>query len=109
MKIKDEKFISWVEAKKILEKRAADGKELVYEQKNALEHLKKFSKISNKKISELINELSKIEKLKERHIMNIINILPETIDEIRMLFSNEMVKLTEEDEKRILKTVKKGL
>ena len=107
MQVKDEKFISWADAKKILEKRTEDVGELTYEQKNALEHLKRFSKLSAKKITDMIEHLKKIEKLKDRQIMSIINMLPQTDEEIKMLFANEMVELTDDDQKKILSFVKK--
>jgi DNA-directed RNA polymerase subunit F len=107
MQIKEEKFVSWVEARKILEKKADEVGELGYEQKNALEHLKRFSKLSTKKAEEFIDGLKKIEKLKERHIINIVNMLPQTQEDISMLFLNEMIELTDEEKKKILLAVKK--
>ena len=106
MEVLDEKMVSWAEARKILEKKAKD-KELGYEQKNAMEHLKKFSKMSEKKTEEMIKELSKNERLKDRHIMNVVNHLPKNMDEINILFSNEIITLTEDDKKAMLKVVSK--
>lgn len=106
METKGEKFVSWAEAKKSLEKKAKE-KELGYEQKNALEHLRKFSKISEKAMSEMVGELKKIEKLRERHIVSIVNMLPQDSDELRLLFANEIVTLSDEDKKKILSIVKK--
>ena len=106
MDIIDEKMVSWAEAKKILEKKVKDM-ELGYEQKNALEHLKKFSKLSEKKVEDTIKELSKNERLKDRHIMNIVNHQPQNIDELNVLFSNEIITLSEEDKKAILNAVNK--
>jgi len=107
MKVTEETFITIAEARKILEKKEATAGELGYEQKNALEHLKRFSKLGIKKTEEMADELKKIEKLKERHIAAIINMLPNSADEVRILFSNEMVELTDEDTKKILGIVKK--
>ena len=106
MDIIDEKIISWAEARKILEKKAKD-KELGYEQKNALEHLKKFSKLSEKKVLEMIEALRKNERLKDRHIMNIVNHLPQDMDELNILFSSEIITLSEDDKKAILKIISK--
>jgi len=106
MKILDEKFITWNEAKKLLEKKDKE-KELGYEQKNALDHLRKFCKLSEKKTNEMIEELKKIEKLKERQIMNIVNLLPQDLDELRVLFANEITTLSDEEKKKIVNIVKK--
>ena len=106
MEIIAEKAVSWAEARKILEKKAKE-KELGYEQKNALEHLRKFSKLSETKINEMVEELQKNERLKDRHVMNIVNHMPKDIDELNILFTSEIITLSEEDKKAILKTVSK--
>lgn len=106
MEIIEEKMVSWAEARKILEKKAKD-RELGYEQKNAMEHLRKFSKLSEKKVEEMIKELGKNERLNDRHIMNIVNHQPQNMDEINILFSNEIITLAEDDKKAILKVVSK--
>lgn len=106
MEIKEDKVISSVEARKILEKTTKD-KELGYEQKNALEYLRKFVKLSEKKAEEMTEELKKIDRLKERHIISIIDHLPQSLDELRLIFSNEPLTLQEEDKKKIIGIVKK--
>ena len=106
MEVLDEKMISWAAARKILEKKAKD-KELGYEQKNAMEHLKKFSKMAEKKVDEMVAALQKNERLKDRHIMNVVNHLPKNMDELNILFSNEIITLSEDDKKAILKVVSK--
>lgn len=106
MEIKEEKFVTWTEAKKILEKKSKD-KELGYEQKNALEHLRKFSKIGQKELDELMAELSKVEKLKEKHRVMIADQLPEDLDQLKMVLQNEVVSISEDDKKKIVSIVKK--
>ena len=106
MEILEEKFVSFSEAKKILEKKAKD-KELGYEQKNALEHLRKFSKMPQKSIVGIFDGLDKIERLKEKHKVAIVDILPKDDDELKMLFANEIVTVSDEDKKNIISIVKK--
>ena len=106
MELINEKIVGWYEAKKMLDKKAKE-KELGYEQKNAQEHLAKFCKLGEKKTSELLKDLGKIEKLKERHKFYITNLLPSTQDELKALLAHEIVNLTEEDQKKILTIVKK--
>jgi len=107
MNTKDEKVVSWAEAKKILAEKEKN-RELVYEQKNALEHLRKFSKAPEKKYEKMVEELRGIEKLKERHIVSILNFMPDNQNELRVLFANERLVLTEDDKKKILKIVKEN-
>jgi DNA-directed RNA polymerase subunit F len=106
MKVHGEKFISWAQARKILEKKGKE-KELGYEQKNALDHLRKFSKLSEKKVEEMSGDLRKMGKLSEKQIMAIVNLLPADMDDIRLLFAHEIANLSEDDKKKIISTVKK--
>jgi DNA-directed RNA polymerase subunit F len=106
MEIKDEKFITMVEAKRVLSKKAKE-KELGYEQKNALEHLRKFAKLKVSDMERMKEELKNIEKLTDKHIVSIIDILPKNDDDLRILFANEIISLSEEEKKKILGVVKK--
>lgn len=106
MEIKNEKPVSVVEVKKVLETKAKD-KKLGYEQNNALEYLRKFCKFPLKKAEDMVEALSKIEKLKDKHIMNIVNNLPRDLDDLRLLFANDRVDLSQDDKKKILDIVKK--
>lgn len=106
MEIKEEAFVSWYDAKKVLEKKAKD-KELGYEQKNALDHLRKFSKLPQKAAGELMAELDKIERLKDRHKVAIVDMMPRDEGELMMLFANEIVTISDEDKKKIVSLVKK--
>jgi len=106
MNIKEEKFVTWSDAKKILEKKSKE-KELGYEQKNALEHLRKFSKIKQKELDSMIDELSKIDRLKPKHIAIVADMLPEDLDQLKIIFQNEVVTLSDDDKKKIISIVKK--
>jgi DNA-directed RNA polymerase subunit F len=63
MKILTEETITNAEAKEILENRAKEI-ELKYEQKNALEILRKFVRLDVEKVKKMAEELKKIEKLR---------------------------------------------
>jgi len=106
MEIINEKPVSIVEVKKILEAKAKE-KKLGYEQNNVLEHLRKFCKLSKKNAEQMIENLGKIEKLKDKHIMTIVNNLPEDLDDLRLLFTNERITISQDDKKKILEIVKK--
>ena len=105
MDIKGEKQISWFDVKKVLLGKEKD-KELGYEQKNALDHLRKFCKISEKKATAMREELCKMEKLKEKHVNFIVNFLPENLDELRTVFAHDRIVLSEDEKKKIIKVVK---
>lgn len=107
MDVISERLVTDIEAKKLLEGRKKDVEELKYEQKNALDILKKFVKIDQKKVEELIAELQKIEKLRDRHIVSIVNVLPQDADDLRTVLQKEYSSLSNEEVDLILQTVKK--
>ena len=108
MEIKAETLIPDVEAKEILEKRESEA-ELKYEQKNALDILRKFVTFPKEKAKELMEALKKIEKLRDRHIIAIVNFLPQDKDDLRAVLYKDYTIFTEDEIKLILDTVKKHL
>ncbi|MFH0832950.1 MAG: hypothetical protein V1900_04485 [Candidatus Aenigmatarchaeota archaeon] len=106
MEIMNEEEVSIHDAKNIMEKRK-DEKELVYEQKICLEYLEKVSKLPQAKLKSMIEELNGIAILKSRYISLILNMMPDTEDEVNMLFSKERTNLKKEEIKQIIDIVKK--
>lgn len=72
------------EVKKILEERAAEGP-LNDIQRRTLEYASRFSKVSYEDALALRKELEKL-NIEEPYIVQIINIMPETIEELRTIF-----------------------
>lgn len=106
MNVLSEEIVPDTKAKEILESREKEG-ELKYEQKNALEILRKFVKLDSEKITSLMEELKKVEKLRDRHLVAIVNFLPEDRDDLRAVLYKDYTTLTDEEIKLILETVKK--
>jgi DNA-directed RNA polymerase subunit F len=106
MEIKDEKVITDAEAKEILEAREKSG-ELKYEQANALKHLRKFCSLSKEKAEKLVEELRKIEKLRDRQIVAIVNFLPEDKEDLKVVLHKDYSSFTEDEITLILEAVKK--
>ena len=102
MDIISEELVPDSKAKELLESREGEG-ELKYEQKNSLEVLKKFVKIDSDKIDELIAELKKIEKLRDRQVMTIVNFLPEDREDLRAVLHKDYSSLTDEEIDAVLK------
>ena len=103
------KPVSISEVKNILKKIEKDRKEMLYEQKIALEHAHKFAKLSVKKAEGLIKELLKLEFLHEIHAYKIADILPSTEDDVKTIFAKERITLSENDIKKIIDLVNKYL
>ncbi len=106
LNIISEEIVPDVKAKVLLETRENEG-ELKFEQKNSIDVLKRFVKIDSTKVDELIAELKKIEKLRDRQIISIVNFLPEDRDDLRAMLHKDYSSLTDEEIDAVLKTVKR--
>ena len=108
MNILSEEVITDLQAKDVLEKREKEG-ELKFEQKNALEILRKFVKADPEKIKNLMEELKLVEGIRDKHIVSIANFLPEDKDELRIVLHKEYTFFTPEAVEKLLETVKKNI
>lgn len=106
MKILETKAVPMAEAKEFLLAREKE-KELGYEQKLAAEHLKKFSKLKVEDSKKLVSELDGILKMSSETLAQVVNLLPKTADELRLIFAKEKFSPSEEEIKKILDAVKK--
>lgn len=106
MKVIDTKPVGMPEAKKVMISREKD-KELTYEQKLALEHLKKFTKLKPTQAKKFLEELSEVLRMSEETKIQILNLLPKTPDELRMIFTRENFSLKDNEIKKILEIIKK--
>ena len=105
MKVLNEIVITDAEAKALLDKLGKPD-DLKYEQKNALSVLKKFVKIDEKEAKGLAEGLKKIEKLRERQIVAIINFMPQDRDDLRTVLHKEYANFTDDEINLILEMVK---
>jgi len=108
MNIIEEKIITDVEAKELLEKREKEA-ELKFEQKNSLDLLRKFATTEREKIDKLTEELKTVEHLREKHIVEIANFLPEDKDDLRVVLHKEYTNFTPEEIEKILQIVKNNI
>jgi DNA-directed RNA polymerase subunit F len=106
MKVVETKPTSMPEAKEIMQK-IEKTKELSYEQKIALEHLKKFTKLKEEDAKKCLEELSKVLRMSPETIVQIVNIMPKNPDEVRLIFAREKFSLKEEEINKILEICKK--
>jgi DNA-directed RNA polymerase subunit F len=106
MDVINEDDVSMHDAKAILDTRK-DEKEFVYDQKICYEYLTKACKLTPAQVVSIKEELSKISILKPRYIALILNIMPETEEEVNMLFSKERTNLKKDEIGMITTIVKK--
>ena len=74
---------------------------------NVVVFIKKFNKLSAKDAKDLKEELNKLEiiKIKPDYVVKMIDLLPETSEELNKIFV--VVSLDEDETKKILDTIKK--
>jgi DNA-directed RNA polymerase subunit F len=101
------KIVSLAEVKNILKKISKERKEMIYEQKIALEHAERFARLSAKQTKDLIAELMKVEHVEELQAYKIADILPNTEDDVKAIFAKERYTPNDKEIKTILEIVKK--
>ncbi len=85
--------------------RIAAEKEMSYEFRRSLEHANTLSKTTPEKSQDLVQELTKLEKMKPEIAYRIANIMPKTRDELRAIYAKERFTLTTEELDSILQIV----
>lgn len=106
MRLIREELITNTRAKKIIEDLGKPD-DMKFEQKNAFENLKKFAVANPKEVEALVEELTKINKLRDRNIIAISNTLPEDNDDLRAILHKEYSNFTTEEVTQILAAAKK--
>ncbi|WP_295722125.1 RNA polymerase Rpb4 family protein [uncultured Methanobrevibacter sp.] len=94
--------------KNILEEFAEEN-ELSYEQNLTLSHVSTFSKLTEEDASKLIEELTGAVdgKITEKIAVHIADLLPQDLDDMRLLFAKERVSLKNEEMEEILDIIDK--
>ncbi len=103
----DEKYLTLAEIREELENEQKQRDELLAEQKLALEHAKKFSKLSEANAAKLVKKLMENEKVNEPLAVKIVDLMPSHNDDLQALFAKERTSLTKEEMDQILETVRK--
>ncbi|MCK5459006.1 MAG: hypothetical protein KAI20_03885 [Thermoplasmatales archaeon] len=99
--------VSLSEVKNMLKKIEKERKELIYEQRIALEHAQTFAKLSVKQTKDLIKELTNLENIEEIHAYKIADILPTSAEDVKAIFAKERANPSESEIKKILEIVGK--
>jgi DNA-directed RNA polymerase subunit F len=106
--MEDKKVAPLAEVKEILLARQEE-QELTAEQKLALEHCQKFSRIELKKIKKLLKELGELGFVTESTAVKIADVMPTHSDDVRVIFAKERANLEKKDVEKILSVVEKYL
>ena len=104
-KIIEEKILTLTEVKDMLKERKKQS-DLNYEQEQAYDYAKNFSKLTKTKAEKLISDLKEIEGMNTEIAINIVNILP-TEKEILSLLIPKDSEIKQENFSKIIELVKK--
>lgn len=105
MKILSERPISMAELKNELENIKKRDKELNFRANKTEEYLNQF--VTSQKTDELTKKLAalNIPRLKEQHINKIVDIMPTTIKDLKVVLQNYIVTVNNENMKKIVDTI----
>ncbi|GAB6948161.1 RNA polymerase Rpb4 family protein [Vulcanisaeta sp. JCM 16161] len=100
--------ISMAEALRILEEKLISVNPGITDEvvNNTLDYLRKFSKVSPDKARELISELMKRFGLARLTAIQIVDLMPQTADELRVLLGTEKREFSDKDVEEILNLLK---
>jgi len=107
-KIIEENPINMVQLKEELEEIKKRDKEISPISNKTEEYLQHFVSLSPKKAEELEKKLRdlKISRLKDEYIIKIIDTIPTTVDDLKVLLQGYVVSINKKDMKKIIDVVK---
>ena len=107
IKVIEEKPITMAEVKDELAKVKKKAGELNYRANKTYAYLQEFSKFPLNKSKELIAKIEGlgIPRLKEEHVVKIVDTLPKHPDEVKSLLSGYTITMTKENAKKIADAV----
>jgi len=85
--------------------RLESGEEMSYELRKSIEHANHLFKTPADKARDLVDELMKLEKMKDDIAYRIANLMPRTRDELRAIYAKERFNLTADELDEILDLV----
>ena len=108
LEVLNEMPLTMAELKDKLEDIKKRDKELNERAQKTQDYLNKFVKLKEKEALKLKDEVTnlKIPRLKDKHIIKIIDVVPKDMDSLKLIFSAENITIKQEDLQRILDTIK---
>lgn len=99
--------ITLAEVKAALEKIKSAGHELSFRAGKCEDYLNDFTPLSAAKAVELTGKLDnlKISRLKPEHLVQVVDLLPQTADDVKVLFQGSTVSISKKDTERIAEIV----
>ena len=106
-KIIEEKNLTLAEVKDILLEREEKEEELSYVQRITLDYINKFSSFNSEESRAFVNDLISKFEIEENYAIQIVNLskLPETPEELDLIFDRTEKKPTEEQKTQIIQLI----
>lgn len=84
-----------------------EDEELNYRAEKCSQYLNNFTRTDIETAKELKEKLEDLEisRLKQKHIIKIVDLLPTTIDDMKLLFRNDPVSISEENMEKVIEIV----
>jgi DNA-directed RNA polymerase subunit F len=106
----EEEYLTVSEVKELLaavetERAADEDREMRYELARAIEHANRFAELSVDDSRALVEELQEHEKVDETAAYKIVDLLPQTRDELRSVYSQERYSMSGDELDEILNVV----
>ena len=100
----EQKPVSLVDVKEMLENAKKNTKELNFRAEKVYTYLQEFVTIKEKNAYEFHKKISDlgIQRLKDKYIVKIIDVMPEDLDSLKALFAGEAISLKQDEIKQIL-------
>ena len=108
-KIVEETPLGLAEIKAELEEIKKRDKELDSRASRMEDYLNQFNTLNNESYEKLVEELNKLEipRLRKPHIIKIIDILPETVDDLKIILQGYTLTVTNKNLKKIVNVTSK--
>ncbi len=104
MTVVEQKPLLMADVKEKLENIKKDNKELNFRAEKVYAYLEEFVTLKKEKADELHKKLSGLglQRLREKQIVKIIDVMPEDQESLKALFSGEAISLKQDELKQIL-------
>jgi len=111
LKMISETPLSLVETKERLKDIKKRDTELGIKATKSFEYLTTFVHLDKKQADELASKINalNIPRLRDRHIVKIIDMMPQDLDSIKIIFTGDNITIKPEDLKRILDVIKENV
>lgn len=101
------RLVSLAEVKSMLTRAQLEREELTYEQKLALEHSLRFSRLTVDETDKLVADLSKLDYLSPPYVYKVADLCPTDAEDVKSIFSKSRVTIGDAEIQEILDTVLK--